>query len=124
MSRSKRNYYRVRGRRLLRAGALPRSVAGRLCAGHVSGSERQLPSGGVRSGIPPHPDAKRRSGAYGSGLEDGLAESQDPVSLEVSPVHGQRHGRPRAGRSGDRTRSTDDCGQPVQHVFEGRHARL
>src|SRR5438552_18805527 len=76
------------------------------------------------AGFPPDPDAEYRSGAYGSGMEEEFAESQDPVSRQILGIHPQRHGRPRAGRPRDRPRSTEHRRQPVQFVLEGRPEQL
>src|SRR6266516_4584560 len=81
-------------------------------------------SGASAQGVFPDPDAEYRRGAYGSGMEEEFAESQDPVSRQILGVHRQRHGRPRAGRPGDRPRRTDHRRQPVQFVLEGRPERL
>src|SRR5213083_2802010 len=70
------------------------------------------------AGFSADPDAEHRSGAYGSGMEEEFAKSQDPVSRQILGVHPQRHGRPRAGRPGDRPRSTDHRRHPVQFVLE------
>src|SRR5262249_16483085 len=44
------------------------------------------------------PDAEHRGGSYGVGVEKEFVHAQDTVSRQVSGVHPQRHGRPRASR--------------------------
>src|SRR3989441_12872165 len=40
----------------------------------------------MRAGFPPDPDAEYRRGAYGSGMEEEFAESQDPVSRQIRGI--------------------------------------
>ena len=64
------------------------------------------------------------SRAHGSGLEEQLAASQDPVPFALPGIPPQRHGRPRAHRSRDLAGRVHDTRPSIQFVAARCAARL
>src|SRR5215216_4481908 len=80
------------------------------CPKYLSRSKCKLSSCDLRRSFRAHPDAKRRSRSYGSGLEKKLNNTQDSLSREVSGIHTKRCCRSCVDRSRDSKRSLNDAG--------------